>query len=84
MNKNESYNPYCPVCTGCGEEGCCSPLICEQHEDGSYCKSYLKDLQFGYKMNNFFQEKIWGRMSEELKKEYDEMWDEVYDKHYKS
>ncbi len=25
------YQIYCPICTGCGEDGCCRALICEQH-----------------------------------------------------
>lgn len=78
----ENYNPYCPVCEGCGEEGCCSPIHCDQSPEGSYCKSYLRDLKFGYSMNKFFQEKIWGRMSEELKAEYDKQWDEEYENYY--
>jgi hypothetical protein len=43
-------SPYCPICTGCGEEGCCSPLNCTQDPNGSYCQTYLRDLKFGYKM----------------------------------
>jgi hypothetical protein len=82
MSDQESYNPYCPVCEGCGEEGCCSPIHCQQTPEGSYCKGYLRDLKFGYAMNSFFQEKIWGRMSEELKEEYDREWDKVYDQFY--
>lgn len=77
------YDPYCPVCSGCGEEGCCSPLICKQSPDGHYCESYLNDLKFGYSMDKFFQENIWEKMSEELKKEYDEAWDKIYDEVYK-
>ena len=48
--EEEIYSPYCPICSGCGEEGCCSPLICKQSSDGSYCESYLNDLKFGYLM----------------------------------
>jgi hypothetical protein len=43
-------SPYCPICTGCGEEGCCSPLNCTQDPNGHYCQTYLRDLKFGYKM----------------------------------
>ena len=32
--KTKPYNPYCEVCTGCGEEGCCSPLACEMSPKG--------------------------------------------------
>ena len=78
----ESYSPYCPICSGCGEEGCCSPLMCKQDENGSYCESYLKDLHFGYKMNRFFEGKIADRLPEELAKEYDSKWEEVYNEIY--
>lgn len=79
---NTYYDPYCPVCEGCGEEGCCSPIHCKQSPEGTYCESYLKDLKFGYAMNSFFQEKIWGKMSEELKEEYDKEWDKTYNHYY--
>lgn len=81
MGKNY---PYCEICSGCGEEGCCSPLICEQHPKGDYCKSYLRDLKFGYAMTKIFQEEIYEKMSEELKREYDKRWDEEYDRRYKT
>lgn len=79
----ESYNPYCPVCEACGEEGCCSPLLCEQSPEGHYCESYLRDLKFAYKMNRFFQENIYPKLSDEWKELYDKQWDKTYDKIYK-
>lgn len=54
----ETYSPYCPVCEGCGEEGCCSPMMCRQDPNGSYCQSYLNDLKFGYKMYNQIMEML--------------------------
>jgi hypothetical protein len=80
--QTEEYSPYCKICSGCGEEGCCSPLSCKQGIEGQYCETYLNDLKFGYSMNRYFVEKIWARMSEELKKEYDEEWDKMLDKYY--
>jgi hypothetical protein len=47
---SDDYSPYCSVCGGCGEEGCCSPLMCKQSDRGEYCSTYLDDLQFGYRM----------------------------------
>ena len=49
MDKLED-TPYCPICSGCGEEGCCTPLNCSQDINGSYCLLNLKHLKFGYKM----------------------------------
>ncbi len=58
MTDKEIHNPYCPVCEGCGEEGCCSPMMCRQDPNGSYCQSYLNDLKFGYKMYNQIMEML--------------------------
>jgi hypothetical protein len=78
------YSPYCKICSCCGESGCCSPLSCEMNKDGDYCGTYLNDLKFGYSINEEFCKKIYDRMNEDLKKEYDIVWEEVYDKIYKS
>lgn len=75
------YDPYCPVCGGCGEEGCCSPLKCQQDEKGDFCKGYLKDLKLGYYMNQYFHKKIWDRMPEDLKEEYNQEWDKAIEKY---
>lgn len=80
----EEYTPYCRICEACGEEGCCSPLQCKHHKDGKYCGGYLRDLKFGYTLSNIFEEKIYDKMSDELKKEYDELWDEQFDRHYRN
>jgi hypothetical protein len=50
--EQEYESPYCDICGGCGEEGCCSAIICKHHPHGKYCNTYLKDLQFGYLLNN--------------------------------
>lgn len=44
----EDYSPYCKVCGGCGEDGCCSALMCEQSKDGDYCETYLTELKINY------------------------------------
>jgi hypothetical protein len=76
------YEPYCPVCSGCGEEGCCSPLICDQSPDGHYCGSYLKYLKFTYKINQYFEENICDKMSEELIEQYNTEWNKLWDEFY--
>ena len=80
--QDTEYSPYCPICNGCGEESCCSPMSCEQSPDGSYCKSYLIDLKFAYAMNKFFEEKISSRLPHDLKAEYDMEWDYMLERHY--
>lgn len=79
----EKYNPYCPICEACGEDGCCSAMSCQQHPDGKYCQSYLRDLRMAYIMEKRFYEKIYDNLPEDLKKEYDEIWDREYDLIYK-
>ena len=76
-DKKNQYDPYCPVCSGCGEEGCCSPLGCKQSPEGSYCESYLKDLKFGYLMYDSIYDLI--PKDEETQKKLDEIWEKNYD-----
>lgn len=78
------FYPYCGICSGCGESGCCSPLICKMDREGDYCGAYLDDLKFGYLINKEFCNKIYDKIEENLKKEYDKIWEETYDKIYKS
>ena len=80
----EEYSPYCPVCSACGVEGCCSPLSCEMTEGCSY-PGYLRDLKFGYAMNewvekNLLDEKL---IPKELIEKYNEEWEKQYDVFYK-
>lgn len=80
MEKNEeSYNPYCPICDSCGEDGCCSALNCEQSDNGKYCGTYLKDLQFGYRMFKDLFNLIDEKGDDEMKKSLDELYDKNYD-----
>jgi hypothetical protein len=76
----ETYSPYCPICDSCGEDGCCSALSCGQHPDGKYCKTYLRDLQFGYRMFKDLFELIYEdpKYKEELEKIYDKNYDIPY------
>lgn len=78
----EDYSPYCPVCSGCGEEGCCSATLCEQSPDGLYCKWYLRDLKFGYRMYNDIMDLI--SNDEETQKKFNEIWEKNYNIFYKT
>lgn len=74
-------NLYCKICSACGEEGCCSPLSCQQHPDGEYCQRYLTDLKFAYD----FYEKISGYLcssTSENGAKFDEIFNLLYKKHY--
>ena len=79
---NEEYSPYCKECDSCGEEGCCSPLVCKQDPKGDYCQTYLKDLKFGYKMYNDLMDLL--AEDEKYKQEIDEIWNKNYDSIYKN
>lgn len=45
----EEDSPYCKDCRACGEEGCCSPLMCfsklVEKNTCMYGKDYLKDIR---------------------------------------
>jgi len=75
------YSPYCEICTGCGEDGCCPASNCQQHPDGKYCEIYLKELKFGYLMYH----KLMGmveedpKYKEEISEVFDELWDRIFD-----
>jgi len=71
-------SPYCPVCSGCGEDLCCPATMCQQHPDGSYCNMYLKDLKFAYKMNKWVTDNLYHKMPKELQAEYDLACNEIY------
>jgi hypothetical protein len=83
MTTETDYSPYCPMCGGCGEEGCCSPLMCSQDPCGDYCKSYLQDLKFGYAMHRWFANNLYDKLSQDQKKEYDDQWNLEYDERYR-
>lgn len=77
----EEYNPYCPICSACGEEGCCSAMACQQHPDGDYCAGYLVDLKFSYIMYDYLINLV--GEDEKYKEQIDKMWDETYERLYK-
>ena len=77
IQEEENYSPYCPICTGCGEDGCCSALCCQQHPDGKYCETYLKELQFGYIMYRKLYDLI--DKNDAYKEELDRLWHETWD-----
>ena len=79
--KDDNLSVYCSICSGCGEEGCCSPLICKQSAEGRYCEWYLRDLKFGYKMYEDMHDLI--PKDEETQKKLDEIWNKNFEFYYK-
>lgn len=78
MEENES--PYCKACGACGESECCSPMYCSQAKDGEYCEGYIKDLRFGYLMNEFLMDLVGKdpQYQEEIRLEWNLLYDLVY------
>jgi len=76
---DDNYSPYCPDCEACGESGCCSPLQCNHTKNGHYCSGYLKELQFGYYMQTWFEKHLLDLLPKDKQAEYDAEWDKVYD-----
>lgn len=71
---------YCNICGGCGEDGCCSAVNCQQNTDGEYCLSYLDDLKFAYLMFNDVYDLIDKKHKEEFDRIYDKNYDIIYKK----
>lgn len=72
---------YCKSCGGCGEEGCCSPLNCTM--DGDFCQTYLRDLKFEYDFGKQLYELVEQEGSLELKERMRNLFDKLFDQHYK-
>lgn len=85
------YSPYCKLCSSCGESGCCSPLSCmykcmvdKNPQKCKYGYGYAKDLHFGYKLANFYEDEIEKLRNKEITVEdflerTDAGWDGIYD-----
>lgn len=76
MKDKEDYSPYCKVCTGCGEDGCCSAINCQYSKDGMYCETYLRDLKFSYLMYHDTYDMI--KPKKKLKEIFDKNWNLIY------
>jgi hypothetical protein len=69
MENTENYNPYCEICNGCGEDGCCSPINCTMEDGCKYGGSYLISLKEDYLFVREFYSKIYPKLDDDLKKE---------------
>ena len=81
-NQSNEESIYCPVCSGCGEDGCCNATKCKMSPDGSYCETYLKDLKVAYYMYDWFMENVYDTLTEEQKEKSDEAYEQILDKVY--
>ena len=78
--ENQLINGYCKICGSCGEEFCCSPLMCDFSEKCEYSEKYLKDLKFAYLMFNDFSDII--PNDSETKNKYDIIYQKNFDRIY--
>jgi len=77
------YDPYCKVCTGCGEDGCCSALCCQMDSKGTYCESYLRDLKYGYESYREMMDVLYDKEKyPEIVKIIDTIDDKLFDKYH--
>ena len=58
----EEESPYCEECEACGEDGCCSALMCAyknmvDKSTGKYCEGYYWDLVIAYEVLKKLNEK---------------------------
>ena len=81
----EKFSPYCPECSACGEDGCCSALMCKMTKNCRYPKTYLVELKFGYSMNEWVQKNLLDEklIPKELIEKYNQEWDKQYEIFYK-
>jgi hypothetical protein len=82
LNNKEEYSPYCPVCSGCGEDGCCSAVNCKQDPEGHHCETYLKELKLSYSLLKNLDEIIFKEENKEKYKELIEYYDYYFDLHW--
>jgi hypothetical protein len=77
-------NSYCSLCNSCGEESCCSPLNCKMNGDCKFGATYLKDLKFGFYLNEWVQKNFLDedKLSKENIEIYNEEWNRAYDRFY--
>jgi hypothetical protein len=74
MENIEDYSPYCAVCSGCGEDGCCSVMKCTFEDGCQYKQTYLNDLRDSYVFMREFYQKIYPNLTEEIQKDIDELY----------
>lgn len=89
IEDNIPESPYCELCTGCGEEGCCSHISCYRalvNKVGcSYGETYLKEVIYNKLLLGAIFEKG-ATMKKEgdsfldgiLQVEFDKVYDQVY------
>lgn len=76
---------YCENCRACGEEGCCSPLMCfsklVEKDSCKYGKDYLKDITLAIRFSNWILDSLNKNdflTAKQINKKHNQMIDEIY------
>lgn len=96
MELKEDYNPYCELCSSCGENSCCSSGRCaytlmveKAPKECSYGETYFNDMAFGKALGEDLYEYIMSlpnmhvdmkAVKVEVEEIYDKLYDEIYEK----
>lgn len=80
----DKYSPYCSECSACGEEGCCSPLMCNQSEEGHHCAYYLRTLKYTYELHEAFIKHLYENedANKDIIEQLNKIDDVIYAKYY--
>ena len=72
----DEYDVQCSRCGSCGEDECCSALICAKKNmvGGTYCETYYKDIKLWYILGKRLYDKY---LDVEI---FDEVWDNINEK----
>lgn len=79
----DNYTPYCKVCSSCGENGCCSPLLCaynnmviNSNPECKYGYQHFKDIELTSDLLDEFDKEIW--KIDQAKSRFDRIYNKVY------
>ena len=75
------YYPYCKGCGSCGDDGCCSPAMCNFGDDCEYKKANIETLKADYFVFCELQKYMTARPNEQ----YEKLWkfiEKKYDEWY--
>lgn len=64
-----NYSPYCKECTACGE----SVYMCQMTDNCEYKGTYLRELKEHYSLVEEFYSKIYNKLPQDLKEEWDKI-----------
>lgn len=85
------YNPYCKLCGGCGEDGCCSHVMCFnqliKNPKCKYGETYVLDARYAKKIAEMTSDllaelKSHKKTEDQVITEYEKRTNEIYNEVY--